>query len=112
MNLFYGNLQKTKLKKFSLYSLNTLSGVTSEQCPSPRLCARDHTSNVAAVANRWQRVRDLIGSRFKPHIPPVPEVKVYLPGGNLLTDVIQKENITLFSNKLSVTVTNKLIQYS
>jgi len=26
-----------------------------------------HTSKVAAVASRWQRVGDLIGSEFEPH---------------------------------------------
>jgi len=36
----------------------------------------------------------------------------YLSGSNLLIDVIQEENITLFSNYLSVTVKNELIQYS
>jgi len=51
-----------------LYSLNTLSGVTSERCPSLQLCARDHTSKVAAAASRWQRVGDLIGSWFEPSI--------------------------------------------
>jgi len=45
----------------SKYSLNTLSGVTSERCPSPRLCARAHTSKISAMASRWQRVEDLIG---------------------------------------------------
>jgi len=39
----------------------TLSGVTSEWCPYPWLCARDHTSKVAAGTSRWQRVGDLIG---------------------------------------------------
>jgi len=34
----------TKKIKSSLYSLNTLSGVTSERCPSPRLCAKNRTS--------------------------------------------------------------------
>jgi len=29
--------------QISLSSLNTLSGVTSERCPSPRLCAKAHT---------------------------------------------------------------------
>jgi len=53
--------------KSSLYSLNTLSGVASERCPSPRLCARDHTLKVAAVASRWQRVGDLFGSGFELH---------------------------------------------
>jgi len=50
--------------KSSLYSLNTLSGVTSERCPSQRLCAKAHT---ITVASRWQRVGDLIGSGFEPH---------------------------------------------
>jgi len=69
MNLFYGNLQKINKYniKSSLYSFNTLSGVMSERCPSPRLCARENTSKVAAVASRWQRVGDLIGSGFESH---------------------------------------------
>jgi len=67
INLYYGNLQKkVKKKNSSLYSLSIFSGVTSERCPSPRLCARDPTSKVAAVASRWQREGDLIGSRFEP----------------------------------------------
>jgi len=54
--------------KSSFYSLNTLSGVMSEQCPSPRLCARVHTIKVATVASRWQRVEDLICLGFEAHI--------------------------------------------
>jgi len=46
---------------------NTLSGVTSERCPSPRPCGRAHTSKVAAVASSWQRMEDFIGSGFEPH---------------------------------------------
>jgi len=51
-----------KSKKSSLYSLNTLSGVTSERCPSSWLCAKAHTIKVATVASCWQRMGDLIGS--------------------------------------------------
>jgi len=57
---------KKKIKS-SLYLLNTLLGVTSEWCLSLRLCAKAHTAKVAAVATRWERVGDLIGSRFEPH---------------------------------------------
>jgi len=53
--------------KSLLYSLNTLSGVTSERCPSPRVCAKDNTIKVATVASHWQRMGDLIGSGFEPH---------------------------------------------
>jgi len=53
--------------KPSLYLLNSLTDVTSDQCPSLWLCARAQTSNVAAMAGHWQHVRDLIGSRFEPH---------------------------------------------
>jgi len=53
--------------KSSLYSINTLSGVTSERCPSPQLCAKAHTIKVATVASRWQRVGDLIDSGCEPH---------------------------------------------
>jgi len=43
---------KKKIKS-TLYSLNTLSGVTSEWCLSPRLCTRaQHTSRL----QRWQVV--------------------------------------------------------
>jgi len=49
-------LNKSNQIKSSLNSLNTLSGVTSERCPSPRLCAKAHTIKVATVASRWQRV--------------------------------------------------------
>jgi len=59
---------------------------------------------VAAVASRWQRVGDFIGSTSY-HL-------CHLPGGNLLIDVIQEENITLFLGYFSVTATNDLIQYS
>jgi len=64
----YAN-HKSQIKKIKslLYSLNTLSGVARERYPSPRLCAKAHTIKVATVANRWQRVGDLIGSEFKPH---------------------------------------------
>jgi len=56
-------------KKSNLYytRLIPFSGVTSEQCPSPRLCAKAHTIKVATVASRWQRMGDLIGSGFEPH---------------------------------------------
>jgi len=37
----------------ALPSLNTLSGVTSERCPSPRLCTKAHTIKGATVASRW-----------------------------------------------------------
>jgi len=50
-----------------LTSSNTLSGVTSERYPSPRLCAKAHTIKVATLASRWQRMGDLIGSGFEPH---------------------------------------------
>jgi len=61
--------------KSSLYSLNTLSGVTSEWCPSPLLCTKVHTIKIAMVASRWQCMGDLIGSGLNP-IPPAPEVNI------------------------------------
>jgi len=61
--------------KSSLYLLNTLSGVTSERCPSPQLCAKAHTIKVPTVASHWQRMGDLIGSGMNP-IPPAPETNV------------------------------------
>jgi len=57
-----GYIISQKKSKSSLYSLNTLSCVTSERCPSPLLCAKAHTIKVATVASRWQRMGDLIGS--------------------------------------------------
>jgi len=41
---------KSKSIQIFIYSLNILSGVTSERCPSPRLCASAHTSSL----QRWQ----------------------------------------------------------
>jgi len=44
-------------KKSSVYSLNTISGVMSERCPSPRLCVRAHTSRLQrwrVVGNVWE----------------------------------------------------------
>jgi len=51
----------------SLYSLNTLSSVTSERCLFPSLCARAYTIKAATVACHWQRVGDFIVSGFEPH---------------------------------------------
>jgi len=63
----YTVAQFKKEIKSSLYSLNTLSGVTSERCSSPWLCAKAHTINVATMASHWQRMGDLISSGFEPH---------------------------------------------
>jgi len=67
MNILIGCLMQIKKIKSLLYSLNTLLGVTSERCPSARLCAKTHTIKVATVANRLQSMGDLIDSRFEPH---------------------------------------------
>jgi len=74
-----GVLQTSNKKiKSSLYSLYSLSCVTSERCPSPRLCARaGHTLKVAEVASRWQRMGDLIESGFEPHTSRTPLVPCY-----------------------------------
>jgi len=48
--LAFGQQTKIKNQFFIKYSLNTLSGVTSQQCPSPRLCARSYTSRL----QRWR----------------------------------------------------------
>jgi len=48
--------QTQKIKSL-LYLLNTLSGVTSERCLSPRLCAKNHTSRLQrwrVVGNVWE----------------------------------------------------------
>jgi len=51
-------LPKHQIKNKSLlYSLNKLSGVTSERCPSPKLYARAHTSRLQqwlVVGNVWE----------------------------------------------------------
>jgi len=60
-------IYQIKKIKSSLYSFNTLLGVMSERCPSPRLCAKAYTIKVATVVSCWQRVGDLIGSGFEPH---------------------------------------------
>jgi len=39
-----------------LYSLNTLSGVTSERCPTPQFCIRAHTSRL----QRWRVVGNVL----------------------------------------------------
>jgi len=39
---------KQKIKS-SLYSLDTLSSIMSERCPTPRLYARTHTSRLQHV---------------------------------------------------------------
>jgi len=39
----------------------------------------------AAVASRWQRVGDLIGSEFEP-IPPVPEADVFVAPERVLNE--------------------------
>jgi len=51
----------------------------SERCPFPWICARAHTSRfkIAAVASRWQRVGNVIGSEFEPHTS-VPEANALL----------------------------------
>jgi len=56
-------LQIKKIKSL-LYSLITLSGFTSERYPSPRLCARDHTSRL----QRWRvvgNVREIWSARTR-----------------------------------------------
>jgi len=70
------NLFQNEIKiKSSLYSLNNFSGVTSERCPSPRLCARASTSRL----RRWR----VVGNMWKiwltwglNHVPPVLEADV------------------------------------
>jgi len=47
----YSSSVQIKIKS-SLNSLSTLSGVTSERYPTPRLCAKAHTSRM----QRWQVV--------------------------------------------------------
>jgi len=56
--------------KSLLYSLNTLSGVTSEWCPSPRLCARAHIQGCngnksLATCGRFDRLE--IWTPYLPH---------------------------------------------
>jgi len=81
------NTAYLKKIKSSLYSLDILSGVTSERCSSPRIYPTAHTSKVAEVASRWQRVEYLIGWGYEPHtsrtgseclIPLVPSGRYYV----------------------------------
>jgi len=51
-----GSGQIKKIKSL-LYSLNTLSGDTSEQCPSPQLCTKANTSRLQqwrVVGSMWE----------------------------------------------------------
>jgi len=75
------SISELKKIKSSLFSLNTLSGVTSERCPSPRLCAEGPHIKVATVTSRWQRVGDLIGSRFELHTSRTRSVLPLVPSG-------------------------------
>jgi len=62
--------------KSLLYSLNSLSDVTSERCPSPRLCTRSHTSRLQwwrVVGNMWEI---LSAQDFNP-ISSAPEADVF-----------------------------------
>jgi len=87
-------VQKKKIKiKSLLFSLNTLSGVTSERYPSLRLCAKAHTFKVATVASRWQRVGNLIGSGFEPHTSRIQPVCLIV---NLTYQDRQKFKMLLF----------------
>jgi len=54
------NLHQRKENQSSLYSLNTLLGVTSKWCETPWLCARAHTSRLQQCES-LATVGDLIG---------------------------------------------------
>jgi len=57
--------------------MNTLSGVTSERCPSSRLCANTHTSR----QQRWRvvgNVWEIWSARDLNPIPSAPETNVLL----------------------------------
>jgi len=45
--------------------------------PNSTAYARAHTIKIATVADRWQRVGDLIGSGFKPHTSRTAEADSY-----------------------------------
>jgi len=66
--------KKNKIKS-SLYSLDTLSGVTSERCPTPRLCTRTNISRLQqwrVVCSVWE----ICSARHLNPIPPAPEADV------------------------------------
>jgi len=88
---------KIKIKS-SLYSLNTpFSGVTSEQCPSLRLCTKAHIIKVAMVASCWQRMGDLIGSGFEPYTSRTRSERLTLVLSGRITSKLFKQNQLFFS---------------
>jgi len=46
VDLFHTYTKILKNQIFIILAYNTLSGVTNERCPSPRLCTRAHTSRL------------------------------------------------------------------
>jgi len=74
-------------KLIVLYSLNTLSGVTSERCPSPRLCAKAHTSRlqrwrVVGMCGRFDRLG--IWTPYLPHQKRTSSTLKYVEGSHPL----------------------------
>jgi len=71
---FFSNKKERKKIKPLLYSFNILTG---ERCPSPRLCARAHTSRLQrwrVGGNVWE-----IWSALDLHpVPPVPEAAIFI----------------------------------
>jgi len=69
------NFSSNQKIKSSLYLLYTLLGVTSERCPSPRLCAKAHTSRL----QRWWVIGNMCeiwSTRDMNPIPPAPEANI------------------------------------
>jgi len=61
--------------KSSLYSFNTLSGVTSEQCPTTQLCTRTHTSRLQQKWVVGNMLEILLAQDLNP-IPPASKANV------------------------------------
>jgi len=95
--------------KYSLFSLYALLGVTSVRCPSPRPCARAHTSRL----QRWRvigNVWDIWSVRNLNPIPPAPEADVLplnVPSGryqqkweiSLVRKLLRLRRLKIFSKK-------------
>jgi len=96
--------------KSSLYSLNTLSGVTSERCLFSRLCAIDHASRlqwwrvVGNVLEIWS-ARDLNPIRYV-NVYQLLTIDVTIPYHHLIIEAawqIVLKNLILNIRRFSIT---------
>jgi len=76
----------------------------SERCPTPPLAPGPHIK-VAAVASRWQRVGDLIGTGFEPRTKNLHEKQTSyhlcsLAGDSVFCNVIIATHVSLTCFKL------------